>query len=246
MYDVVGYHRPNSLPDALRLLAADDRVALGGGVHLRHDASGHSVELVDLQAAGLDGIDATESTVSIGAAVRLQTVADDERLPPLVRHAARSEQPSALRTLATVGGAIATAPDDSVFLVALLVHDAVVRLAADGRDERSVTLAELLASGPGPGELIVDVTIATTGNASIDQTGRTPRDRPIVGVAGRRVHGSEGDVTTLAVCGLGTTPQLVAPDTVASLGAIDDHRATAEYRLHLAEVLAARVMEDLA
>lgn len=246
MYDVVGYQRADSLPDALRLLAADDRVALGGGVHLRHDASGRPVDLVDLQAAGLDSIGATGSTVSIGAAVRLQTVADDERLPPLVRHAARSEQPSTLRTLATVGGTIATAPDDSLLLVALLVHDAVVRLDAHDRDERSVALAELLASGPGHDELIIDITIATTGNASIVQTGRTPRDRPIVGVAGRRVDGSEGDVTTLAVCGLGTIPQLVAPDAVTSIEAIDDHRATAEYRLHLAAVLAARVLEDLA
>ncbi len=246
MYDVVGYHRPTSLPDALRLLAADDRVALGGGVHLRHDASGRRVELVDLQAADLDAIGTDGPTASIGAAVRLQTVADDERLPGLVRQAARAEQPSALRTLATVGGSIATAPDDSVLLAALLVHDAVVRLAADHRGERAVALAELLSNGPGQGELIVDVTIATTGNGSLVQTGRTPRDRPIVGVAGRRVDGSEGDVTNLAVCGLGTAPQLFAPDAVASLAAIDDHRATAEYRLHLADVLTARVMEDLA
>ena len=195
MYDVAGYHRPNSLADALRLLAADDRVALGGGVHLRHDASGHRVDLVDLQAAGLDDIDGDGPTVSIGATVALQTVADDERAPELVRHAARSEQPNTLRTLATIGGAIATAADDSVLLAALLVHDAVVRVASHERDERSAALPELLASGLGGGELIVDVTLATSGTTSWAQTGRTPRDRPIVGVAGRRRAGSDGDVT---------------------------------------------------
>ncbi len=246
MFDVVAYHRPTTLPDALRLLAADDRVALAGGVHLRHDPSGPRVELVDLQAARLDAIDGDGATLTVGATVRLQALADDVRVPELVRYAATAEQPSTLRSLATVGGAVATAFDDSLLLAALLVHDAVVRVASHHGGDRSITLAELLASGLTPRELIVDVTVATTGAGSMARTGRTPRDRPIVGVVGRRVPGSEGDVIALAACGLGTTPQLVEPDAVASLQAIDDHRATASYRLHLAEVSAARVLKDLA
>jgi len=246
MFDIVAYHRPTTLPDALRLLAEDHRVALAGGVHLRHDPSGKRVDLVDLQAAGLDAIDSDDSTLTVGATVRLRTLADDVRVPALLRDTATAEQPSTLRSLATVGGAVATAFDDSLLLAALLVHDAVVRVASHDGGERSVTLAELLASGLTSRELIVDVTVATSGSGSTARTGRTPRDRPIVGVAGRRVTGSEGDVTVLAACGLGSTPQLFGPDTVNSLQAVDDHRATASYRLHLAEVSAGRVLKDLA
>lgn len=245
MYDVVGYHRPTSLADTLRLLAADDRLALAGGVHLRHDPSGRHVDLVDLQTAGLGGMSADGALVTIGATVDLQTLADDDRAPDLVRRVARAEQPSTLRTVATVGGTIAMAPDDSLLVAALLVHDAEVRVASHERGERAVPLAELLASGIAPGELIVDVTIATGGTGAMARTGRTPGDRPIVGVVGRRVTGSEREVTALAVCGLGTGPRLVEPDAVAALPAIDDHLATASYRHHLAEVLAARVMEEL-
>src|SRR5690606_27655989 len=104
MYHVVGYHRPASLTEAGRLRAADGRVALGGGVHLHHDGGAAPAEVVDLQAVGLDTVDVAGSTATLGATVRLQTLVDDERLPTVVREAALAEQPSALRTLATVGG----------------------------------------------------------------------------------------------------------------------------------------------
>lgn len=242
MYDVVGYHRPTTLPETLQLLAADDHVALAGGVHLHHDGAGRDVDVVDLQAAGLDGIELNDDALTCGAMVRLQSLVDDRRVPELVRDAARAEQPSALRTLATVGGAIAMAADDSLLLAAMLVHETVVRVAAHVVGERTVALADLLASERDPQELIVGVTMATDGTGALAQTGRTPRDRPIVGVVGRRV----GDSTTLAACGVGPVPVLVEPGELATLESFDDHRATASYRRHLAEVLAARVSEGLA
>lgn len=243
MYDVVGYHRPTSLPDALRLLAADGRVALAGGVHLRHDRSGHRVDLVDLQAAGLAGIEVSADRATLGATTRLQDLVDDERLPELVRSAARAEQPSTLRTLATVGGAVATAPDDSLLLAALVVHDATVRLASHDGGENVVGLGDHLTSGGTGGELIVAVTIELGGTAAMSTTGRTPRDRPIVGVVGRRVDGAG---VVLAACGVGPVPVRFDAGDVASLPSFDDHRATATYRRHLADVLTGRVLEELA
>ncbi len=245
MHDIVGYHRPTSLRDTLRLLAADDRVALAGGVHLRHDRSGSRTELVDLQAAGLDRVELSGASATLGATVRLQTLVDDARIPVLIRDAARAEQPSALRTVATIGGAIAAPAGDSLLLAALLVHEASVRLAAHDRDGRTVALADLLATGRDPGELILDATVATGGTTAIARTGRTPRDRPIVAVVGRRVDGADGEVTSLATCGVGRVPLPFRSDDVGSLQPIDDPRATASYRLHLVEVLTARVLEDL-
>ena len=67
MHQLVGYHRPGSIADAIRLLDGPDRVALAGGTTIRHDGGGDPVELVDLQALGLDGIVADGALVHIGA-----------------------------------------------------------------------------------------------------------------------------------------------------------------------------------
>ena len=244
-HDIVGYHRPGTLSDALRLVAADHRVAVAGGVHLHHDGGGEPTEVVDLQSVGLDAIDVEGDRARFGATVRLQAVVDDARVPAVVREAARREQPSTLRSLATVGGAIATASGDSLLLAALLAHDAIVLLASDRLGERNVSLEALLDDGLRADELIVEVVLHVGGEGAISVTGRTPRDTPIVGAVGRRVETPEGVGVTVALCGVGARPVLVSPGGVAAVPTVDDHRATATYRRHLAEVLTGRVLEDL-
>lgn len=256
MYRVVGYHRPTSLPEALGLLAGGGRVALAGGVHLHHDGGAEPADVVDLQAAGLDTLEIEPTVARIGGMVRLQAVVDQPLLPDVLRSAARAEQPSALRTLATVGGAIANAAGDSLLLAALLAHDAVVELASEADGRRSISLAELLADRRRPGELIVDVEVQTTGRSALARTGRTPQDTPIVGVVARRapgpggsgitaINGRDGGPVTLGMCGIGVRPVRIAPDGLSALQPIDDHRATAAYRSHLADVLTGRVLEEL-
>ncbi len=242
MYQVVGYHRPTSLSEALRLLDVGDHVALAGGVHLRHDGGARPTQVVDLQSAGLDTIEVSPTSARVGAMVRLQSLVDEPRFPNVIRATARAEQPSALRTLATVGGTIAHAADDSLFLAALLAHDSVVELASS-TGQRSVPLDELLADGRRPGELIVEVVIQTDGRSAVAHTGRTPHDIPIVGVVGRR--SGDGAPATLGLCGVGARPVTVASDGLSALQPVDDHRATAAYRSHLVEVLADRVLEEL-
>jgi CO/xanthine dehydrogenase FAD-binding subunit len=241
MYQVIGYHRPTSLPQALQLLDSGDRVPLAGGVHLHHDGGADPTELVDLQAAGLDTIEVDPASARLGAMVRLQTLVDEQRLPESIREAARAEQPSTLRTLATVGGTIAAAADHSLLLAALLAHDTSVRLASEAHGERTASLAELLAEGRRAGELVAEITVATDGVAAAAHTGRTPRDVPIVGVVVRRV----ADTLTFGLCGVAATPIRVESDQLASLEPIDDHRATAAYRTHLVEVLTGRLLEQL-
>jgi carbon-monoxide dehydrogenase medium subunit len=241
MNQVIGYHRPTSLPEALQLLDSGRRVPLAGGVHLHHEGGADPTEVVDLQAAGLDAIEVESTSARIGAMVRLQALTDEQRLPEVIREAARAEQPSTLRTLATVGGTIAAAADDSLLLAALLAHDTNVRLASAAHGERTASLAELLAEDPRAGELIVEITVATDGVAAVAHTGRTPRDVPIVGAVVRRV----ADTVTFGLCGVAATPIRLELDQLASLEPIDDHRATAAYRTHLVEVLTGRALEQL-
>ena len=241
MYQVVGYHRPASVDEALGLLAAGGRRPLAGGVHVHHDGGGVATEVVDLQSVGLDTIDHDGGTARLGATVRLQTLVDDERLPDAIRATARAEQPSTLRTLATVGGTIATASGDSVFLAALLAHGATVRVQGEASGQRSLPISELLAEGCADSELIIDVTIEIDGVASVVRTGRTPQDVPIVGVVARR----SGDITRFALCGVAESVVLLDAAGLDGLAPLADHRASASYRRHLAEVLTARALEEL-
>jgi CO/xanthine dehydrogenase FAD-binding subunit len=49
----------------------------------------------------------------------------------------------------------------------------------------------------------------------------------------------------LALCGVGPTPQLVDPGDIDRLEPPSDFRGSSEYRRHLAQVLAARVLQEL-
>lgn len=237
MHQLVGYHRPKSIADAVGLLDHPNRMALAGGTTISHDGGGNPVELVDLQSLDLNGISANGPHVDIGATATLQAVVENELIPDLIRNAAKADQPSTLRGLATVGGSVAAADGESLLLAALLVHEATVAFA----DERSVPLEKLLAQELSQGDLIVSVSVAPGGVTAMAVTGRTPQDVPIVAAVGRA--GPNG--TLLAVCGVGPAPQLVSEASLRQLDPPGDFRGTAVYRKHLAEVLTARVLGEL-
>lgn len=239
MYRIDAYHRPTSVTEAVDLLAAPARLALAGGTAIRHDGGATPTEVVDLQALGLDEIEAERDRdiVRIGAMARLSDVAGHEAAPDLVRRAARGEMPSTLRTLATVGGTIGTAAPDSVFLAALLVHDASVHFADGG----SLALSSVLHDGLAAGELIVAVEVQPSGPTALAATGRTPADDPIVAAVAR----SADDGIRLALCGVGPTPELVDVGDLDLLEPPADFRGSTAYRRHLARVLSARVLEEL-
>ena len=237
MHQLVGYHRPESIADAIGLLDRPNRMALAGGTTISHDGGGNPVELVDLQSLGLGGISAIGSRVEIGATATLQALVDNDLVPDLIRGAAKADQPSTLRGLATVGGSVGAADGESVLVAALLVHEATVAFA----DERSVPLEEVLAVGLSQGDLIVSVSVAPEGATAMAATGRTPQDVPIVAVVGRVGPQS----TLLSVCGVGPAPQLITEDSLGQLDPPSDFRGTAAYRTHLAEVLTARVLGEL-
>ena len=226
------------------MLNSPERVALGGGTTLNADREPSDLEAVDLQALGLDGIaGANGGRVRLGATATLDAVRRCELLPESLRALARAEQPSTLRTLATVGGLVAKASTESLLLAALLAHEARVELAGPG-DAGSAEhgLGELLASGLAPGSLITAVTVDPAGRTEYAGTGRTPADVPIVAAYGRRTEG----FVAMALTGVADHPVLVDVfDPTAGLDPAGDFRGSREYRLHLAATLTARVMQEL-
>lgn len=238
----IAYWRPSTIAQAFELLERPGAVVLAGGTELNtgpgHDDRSGAVEVVDLQALGLEGIESEAGdALRIGAMTTLQRLADSGQVPEVVREAARRELPSTLRAQATVGGCIATGHSESELLGALLVHEAVVHVdASDGTEE--VALEELLAALPiAAGHVVTAVTIHTTGVAAAAHTARTPADRAIVAAfarvttAGRRI----------ALTGVAPTPVLVQPGD--ELDPIGDFRGSREYRRALADVLSTRVVE---
>lgn len=240
MPSIAAYHRPDSLDEALSLLAAPNRRALGGGTVVVPEsrvARAEAVELVDLQALALDGWDPGGASLTIGAMVRLGDLADRDDAPPLLRDLARRELPSALRNQATIGGTVALGDPDSVLLAGLLVHGSQVALHA----ESPISLATALADGVGR-RIVTGVTVDPTGTGAIAATGRTPADTPIVAAVAR----ADAAGVHLALTGVATHPVLVDPDDpTAGLEPPSDFRGSADYRLHLAATLGSRAVQEV-
>ncbi|MEM9561563.1 MAG: FAD binding domain-containing protein [Actinomycetota bacterium] len=249
MAQVAAYHRPQDLDGAIELLAGPGRTALAGGTILNADREPPAIEVVDLQALGLDSIEPTAGgRLRLGAMVTLDRLADrvvtdaDGLLPAWLAGLARGELPSTLRTLATVGGTVAAGGGESALLAGLLAADAIVELAghaATGPPGRPLT--DVLASGLTPGSLVTAVTVDVTGSGAVAATGRTPADVPIVAAIAAAGTGGE---TRLALSGVADQPVLVDPsDPPVGLDPPGDFRGSAAYRRHLAEVLSARALE---
>jgi len=238
---VSGYSRPGSLDEALALLDRPGAVVLGGGTKVNATAGAEPIEVVDLQALGLDGTDVLDGgAVRFGAMVTLQRLVECGDLPEAVRESARRELPSTLRAQATLGGTIAVGDPESELLATLLVHDAVVGVA-NAEGPRTVSLEELLEKlPPEPGSVVVAVTIAVTGRSFVARVGRTRADRPIVAAAARI---APDGLRRLALSGVAATPILV--EDLEGLDPPSDFRGSGEYRRALAEVLASRALEAL-
>jgi CO/xanthine dehydrogenase FAD-binding subunit len=245
MANVSAYLRPATLDDALGCLGRPGAVVVGGGTMVNTAHTPNPVLIVDLQDLHIDAIERDgEDGLLIGATATFQRLADDASVPAAIREAARREEPSTLRTLATVGGLVATADPSSELLAALLVHDATVRLA--GRDGvRSVDLAALLNdSQPLANRIITAVRVERGGVTAVARTARTRADRAIVAAIARR---TTGGTRRLALTGVARTPLLVAPaqDVANGLDPPGDYRGSAEYRRALVAVLARRALEGI-
>lgn len=231
------YWRPSSLDEALTLLRRPRAIVVGGGTRLNTIPPTEPVEVVDLQALQLGGVEPLDhGAARIGATATLQQLVEAD-LPPAVREAARRELPSTLRAQATIGGTIATGDAESELLAVLLVHEASVTLR-----ERRVPLGELLGELPLPRDAVItSVTIETSGRSAVARAARTSADRPIVAAAVRITADGRRRV---AVAGAAERPVLV--EDADELESRSDFRGSREYRRALAEVLVSRASEAAA
>ena len=176
------YDRPESLPAALALLAAEPRTLLAGGtdLYVASDAATLPGPVLDLGGiAGLDGIERTADGVRIGAGTRWATIRD-AALPPAfdaLRQAAAEVGGVQIQNAGTVAGNLCNASPAADGVPPLLVLDAAVELAS-AAGTRRLPLAGFL-EGPRrtarrPDEIVTAILVpdaATRGRSAFRKLG---------------------------------------------------------------------------
>lgn len=263
------YHRPDSVAEALQLLAKPNSVALAGGTKLLASESGLPADhVIDLQALGLNQIEAGQDVVTVGATCTLVDLSaalareyPSEPGSVLLQEVIQREGPNTYRNSATLGGSIASRLPDSELLAALLVLDARLSFAGISGSEETSLAAYLEVDDLQHG-LISSVHIPwTNGQGAAERVARTPADYPIVSVVAWQPSGGS---VRLAATGIGPLPERLnsaeeilsgepgEDAATAAAGAAKDaahhpgdFRGDAVYRAKMAEVLTKRVLQKL-
>jgi CO/xanthine dehydrogenase FAD-binding subunit len=242
------YHRPQTLDEALKLLAQPNTLPLGGGTLLSHSQS-DSVQVVDLQALGLNTIKKSGNNLDIGATATLQQMLEDESLPAALKSALKLEAPLNLRNAATIAGTIVSCDGRSTLAVGLLALDAKIDIRYSILASKVVNIGDFLPLRPRG--LIISLSLPLNAKIAFDYVSRTPLDKPIVCVALAQWPSGR---TRLAVGGYGKAPMLAMDGTesegveTAASNAFheaNDDWASAEYRMDVAATLAKRCLEQV-
>jgi len=239
------YHRPQTLDEALTLLAQPNTLPLGGGTLLSHTSTA-PVSVVDLQALGLDAITRKGNDLELGATVTLQQLLESEHCPAAMKTALKLEAPINIRNSATVAGTLVTCDGRSTFAASLLALDAKITVISD--QSTVISAGEFLPLRPGG--LITAITIPAQTKFAFEYVSRTPADKPIVCAALAQWPSGR---TRLAIGGFGKSPTLAMDGTEAdgldtaarnACHESTDDFGSAEYRMDVAATLAKRCLES--
>ncbi|MBZ5586864.1 MAG: xanthine dehydrogenase family protein subunit M [Acidobacteriia bacterium] len=196
MFDhVEAFHRPRSIPEAVRLLRLKGRGArvVAGGTDVIVQADREIRALVDITGLGLDYIRKNGDGWAIGATATMSSVANSAAMRAfaagIIAAAAATCGSVQLRNMATVGGNLANASPAADLAIPLLALDATA-VAAGERGRRGMPLADFF-TGPGKtsldGRLLVEVLIPLPPRGrtgwSFQKLGRTEVDISLVSLA---------------------------------------------------------------
>ncbi len=256
---ITTYHRPQTLDEALALLARPNTLPLGGGTLLSRPAA-DPVEVVDLQALGLNSINKKGSDSStgsgqrleVGATVTLQELFESKNCPEALKTAIKFEAPLNIRNSATIAGTLVASDGRSTFATAMLALDAKIDrrppTADNGQSSVVSGLGEFLITHPRG--LITSITIPLP-KFAFESVSRTPADKPIVCAA--LAQWTSGR-TRLTLGGYGRSPLLAMDGTEAdgleaaarnAYHEANDDWASAEYRMDVAATLAKRCLGQI-
>jgi carbon-monoxide dehydrogenase medium subunit len=262
----VEYARPSTLAEAVQLLASNDGArALAGGQTLTNVMKARAAApdvLVDLNGlAELRTINRTaDGGLELGA---MATYTDLTRSPeigdarPILAEVAAQIADVQVRNRGTIGGNVCSNDPTNHFPPLMVALDATMTIVgADG--ERTVRAEEFFLgvymTAVGQGELLTKVTIpAANGNRDAFTAVAIGKDGTCIVSVAATVSTSEG-AARLGIGCVDAVPVLVTvvdvEDTVREAVAVSidnppsDVHASAEYRRHLATVLAVRAIRE--
>jgi carbon-monoxide dehydrogenase medium subunit len=260
------YARPASVAEALALLDKhkDDARVLAGGqslVPMLNFRVAAPKVLVDInRIAGLAGIKVTKTHVRIGALtlhVELERSPEIAKHLPLVAAAMPHIAHPAIRNRGTFGGSCALA-DPAAELPACALALGATFVVAGKKGERRIAAEDffkgLYATALKSGELLVAAEFPLPKFGETCAFGELARRHGDYAMVGLATHRSAKGNLRAAFFGVGDRPEVLEADTVegvlSKIGTALDPRAdlhaSAETKLHLAKVLAGRVLAQLA
>jgi len=263
---ITTYHRPQTLDEALTLLTQPNTFPLGGGTLLasRHGTA-DPVQVVDLQALGLNSLTKNGNNLELGATLTLQALLESEHCPAALKSALKLEAPLNIRNAATVAGTLIACDGRSTFASVLLAMDAKIEQAIfdnSNIEYRVTNIGDFLPLRST--NLITKIVIPMNVKLAFESVAKTPADKPIVCAALAQWNSGR---TRLVLGGYGKSPMLAMDGTEADgadtsstdhvLRSVQaaarntyheatDEWASAEYRIDVAATLAKRCLENLA
>ena len=206
---VQAYLLPQSLDEAVKLLADDDSVlVMGGGtitMPLINDGISTPEKVMGLRQAGLNYVQRVNGSLKIGAAATLTQMLGQNDIA-MLSEAAHHTGGWTIRNMGTVGGNLFVPSPAGDLATALLALDAEVKLVS-AAGERTLPLADFhtgfLTTVLKPGELLTEIIVSVpTGKTAFIKYGRKHSHTPaIVTVAAHLVW--DGDVVSSARIALG-------------------------------------------
>lgn len=236
--------RPDSLAEALSLLAEPEARCLAGGATLVAMMNAGLVESRLLVA--LDGITALSGIIAspegglrIGAMTRHRETAADARLAgslAMVRQAAGVIANPVVRNMGTMGGSIAFADPAADYPPALVAADAEIEIAHASGNRRLPAREFFLdwyTTALEPGEMVTAIHLPppTPARSVYRKLARTSGDFAIASLA----LALDGESLRIAIGGCGPTPLRLDAAEAALAGRLEDPRAIAEAAALLVE-----------
>ena len=242
------YHRPDSVEEALSLLAEHgyDAKLLAGGQSLvpaMNFRMAVPAVLIDLnRIAGLDGIAEVDGGLRIGAMVRQRAAERDPLVAaraPLIAETLPYVAHAQIRNRGTMGGSIAHADPAAEVPAVMLALDARFRLRGPN-GERLVAAGEfftgLFGTALEPDEMLTEIEVpaaAPRAGWAFDEVSRRHGDYALAGVASAVEVDGDGRCRSarIALLSVGEGPVLAAEAAAALIGEAPDEgaiRAAAE------------------
>jgi len=259
----VEYARPASLEEALRLLEANDGArALAGGQTLINVMKARAASpdaLIDLNALEeLRAIRTGRDGLELGAMAtytQIMASSEVEVTRPIVAEVVAAIADVQVRNRGTIGGNVCSNDPTNHLPVLMAALDARMTIVGAG-GERQVSAQEFFLgvyfTAVGPGELLTKITIPAPEGAGDGFAATTiGRDGTCIASAAAVVNGGRARVGLGAVSAV---PEVVSVDPASVREAVralgldppSDVHASADYRRHLAEVLAHRAVQQAA